>query len=179
MSNRFIMTAFGVDRVGIVADVTRLLYENDCNLEDTTMNLLADEFTLSMLFSSADDNVEENLSRECRRLEMEKGVSAFIRPLADRNGETLPKTSKCNLHIEGVDQAGIVYKTSEFLTNHKLSILNLNSTAKPSPQSGAPIYNMDIEVQIPDGLSVNQLEEDLVAVADDLQLDIQLCTQKQ
>ena len=40
MSNRFIMTAFGKDRVGIVADVTRLLYENDCNLEDTTINML-------------------------------------------------------------------------------------------------------------------------------------------
>ncbi len=50
MSNRYIMTAFGKDRAGIVADVTRLLFENECNLEDTTMSMLADEFTLSLLF---------------------------------------------------------------------------------------------------------------------------------
>ena len=54
MENRFIMTAFGQDRPGIVADVTRLLFENGCNLEDTTMTQLADEFTLILLFTSQD-----------------------------------------------------------------------------------------------------------------------------
>lgn len=174
MSNRFIMTAFGVDRVGIVADVTRLLYENNCNLEDTTMNLLADEFTLSMLFSSSDKDIENTLSRECRRLEMEKGISAFVRELASRKDACAPKCNTCTLHIEGLDQAGIVYKTSEFLTSNSLNILNLNSTSKPSPQSGAPMYNMDIQVQVPDSLSIDQLEEELVQVADDLQVDISM-----
>ena len=37
MDNRFIMTAFGKDRPGITADVTKLLYENGCNLEETTI----------------------------------------------------------------------------------------------------------------------------------------------
>lgn len=36
------MTAFGKDRPGIVADVSQVLYENGCNLEDSTMTLLAD-----------------------------------------------------------------------------------------------------------------------------------------
>jgi len=34
------MTAFGKDRAGFVADVPRLLYEHDYNLDDTLMNLL-------------------------------------------------------------------------------------------------------------------------------------------
>jgi formyltetrahydrofolate hydrolase len=46
MQQRFIMTAFGHDRPGIVADVTQILYENGCNLEDTSMTLLAGQFTL-------------------------------------------------------------------------------------------------------------------------------------
>ena len=40
MANRFIMTAFGKDRPGIVDDVTKILYENVCNLEDNTICLL-------------------------------------------------------------------------------------------------------------------------------------------
>lgn len=173
MSNRFVMTAFGKDRVGFVADVTRLLYENDCNLEDTSMNLLEDEFTLSLLFSCTDEGVEERLSRECRRLEMEKGISAFIRSLAPF--EAGPRNEKtCTLHIEGLDQSGIVYKTSQFLASRQLNILHLNSTAKPSPQSGAPMYTMDIQIQIPEGFSLNQLEDDLGKVADELQVDISL-----
>ena len=80
MAKRFIMTAFGKDRPGIVADVTRILYENGCNLEDNSMTLLVDEFTLVLLFSSPRADIEEVLQLECRRLEGDKGISAFMTP---------------------------------------------------------------------------------------------------
>lgn len=172
MNNRYIMTAFGKDRVGIVADVTRLLYENDCNLEDTNMNMLADEFTLSLLFSSHQDNIEEQLSQECRRLEREKGISAFVRQLSARQKKVNKGYKTCTLHIESLDQAGIVYKTSQFLADNKLNILQLNSTAKASPESGATIYSMGIHIQVPEELSLDQVEDDLIAMADELQVDI-------
>lgn len=173
MNYRFVMTAFGKDRVGFVADVTRLLYENDCNLEDTSMNLLMDEFTISLLFSSNSESVQDQLTRECRRLEMEKGISAFIRQLPGM--EPLQKKGKtCTLHIEGLDQSGIVFKTSQFLAERHVNILHLNSISKPSPQSGAPMYNMDIQIEVPEGMSLPALEDDLGRVADELQVDISL-----
>ncbi|MFV0439049.1 MAG: glycine cleavage system protein R [Desulfopila sp.] len=177
MSVRFVMTAFGKDRPGIVADVTRLLYEHDCNLEDTSMNLLVDEFTLSLLFSSQNEGVQDLLLRDCRRLEVEKGISAFIRQLPERE-QGRGNGRKCILHIEGLDQSGIVYKTSRFLAERQLNILHLNSTNKPSPQSGAPMYQMDIQVQVPESLSLQDLEDELGQVADDLQVDINVvsCT---
>ena len=174
MSQRHIMTAFGKDRTGIVADVTRLLYENDCNLEDTTMSMLADEFTLSLLFSSPQDNIEELLSRECRRLELDKGISAFVRPLQPQQNRKPQSYKTCTLHIEGLDQAGIVYKTSQFLADRKLNIVQLDSTAEASPQSGATIYSMTIHVQVPEDLPFDQLEDELSAVADELHVDITL-----
>ena len=172
MNNRFIMTAFGKDRVGIVADVTRLLYENDCNLEDTTMTILADAFTLNLLFSSKQSNIEEQLSRECRRLEHEKGISAFVRllPALERRVQKGYKT--CTLHIECLDQSGIVYKTSQFLADNNLNILRLSSTSKASPESGAPIYTMEIHVQVPEEISLDQVEEDLSTIEDEMPVDI-------
>lgn len=174
MNNRYIMTAFGKDRVGIVADVTRLLYENNCNLEDTTMSMLADEFTLSLLFSSQQPGIEEQLAKECRRLELDKEISAFVRPLQAQQ-QTVKKGYKtCTIHVEGLDQAGIVYKTSQFLANHRLNIVQLNSTATASPQSGATNYCMDIKIQVPEELSLDQVEEDLTTVADQLHVDVLL-----
>lgn len=177
MSYRFVMTAFGKDRAGFVADVTRLLYDHDCNLEDTTMNLLVDEFTLSLLFSSKQAGVLDQLSRDCRRLEMEKGISAFVRQLPGLDPRKI-SGRKCTLHIEGPDQSGIVYKTSRFLSERQMNILHLNSTSKPAPESGAPMYHMDIEVQLPEEVSLHELEEQLGPVADDLQVDISItgCT---
>ncbi len=172
MSTRFIMTAFGKDRVGIVADVTRLLYENDCNLEDTTMNMLSDEFTLSLLFSCQLDDIEERLAQECRRLELEKGVSAFVRMLPEQQEKISKSYKTCTLHIECVDQAGIVYKTSQFPANNKLNIIHLNSITMASPESGANIYSMEIHIQIPDEIALDQVEEDLNVMADEMQVDI-------
>jgi len=169
---RYIMTAFGKDRTGIVADVTRLLYENDCNLEDTTMSMLADEFTLSLLFSSQQPDIEDILVRECRRLELDKGISAFIRQIKDTTRQNHSSYKTCTLHIEGLDQAGIVYKTSQFLAEHRLSIIQLESTANASPQSGATFYSMTIDIQVPEDLPFDQLEENLSAVADELHVDI-------
>ena len=174
MKQRFIMTAFGKDRPGIVADVTRLLYENGCNLEDNSMTLLADEFTLILLFTASAGEVEEQLIRECRRLEREKGISAFMRPLEGRKGTPPADFTAATLHVEGLDQAGIVYKVSQFLADRGINIVDLKSAVQASPESGAAIYRMDIAVQIPAGTSLTTVETDLVAVAEELHVEISL-----
>ena len=174
MGNRYIMTAFGKDRTGIVADVTRLLYDSDCNLEDTSMSMLADEFTLSLLFSCSNPQIEDQLGKECRRLELDKGISAFVRPLKEHSAKSSKGYKTCTLHIEGLDQAGIVYKTSQFLAERELNIIHLDSSAEASPQSGATIYSMDIKVQVPENLPFDQVEEELNQLADELHVDVSL-----
>jgi len=174
MSQRFIMTAFGKDRPGIAADVSEIMYENGCNLEDTSMTLLAGEFTLILLFTAASAEVAGPLSKACRRLEQEKGISAFLRPLEpqktvkpDNDGFTVR-----TLHVEGLDQAGIVYKVSRFLADNRINIADLKSTVKASPESGTAMYVMDIRVQIPEGTDMAPLEKGLSDVADALNVDI-------
>ena len=174
MATRYIMTAFGNDRPGIVADVTRLLFENGCNLEDNSMTLLADEFALILLFSCAEAGVEERLLQECRRLERDKGISAFIRPLKERQDVATAGAVSCVLHVEGLDQAGIVYKISQYLADNRVNIIDLNSRVKESPESGTALYLMDIDVRVPGELSPDQLEEGLATVADQLHVDISL-----
>lgn len=174
MDNRYIMTAFGQDRPGIVADVTKLLFENGCNLEETTMTLLADEFTLILLFTCQNREVEELLQRECRRLERDRAISAFLRPLQKRQAAKRGDLASCTLHVEGEDQAGIVYKVSQFLAEHGLNICNLQSTVKASPDSGSAIYVMDIHIQVPEGVLMEQVEAGLSAVADELHVDISI-----
>lgn len=174
MKQRFIMTAFGKDRPGIVADVTQILYENGCNLEDTSMTLLAGEFTLILLFETDSPNVEGSLSKACRRLEQEKGISAFFRPVEPRKASKTSGFSTRMIHVEGLDQAGIVYKVSQFLADHQINIVDLKSTVKDSPESGTAIYVMDIRVQIPQGTAMESVEQSMTDVADELNVDIVL-----
>lgn len=176
MQSRYIMTAFGKDRPGIVADVTRVLYKNGCNLEDTTMSMLSDEFAINLLFSSNDNNIEATLSEECRNLEQQKNISAFVRPLKERRQESPPDFATYTLHVEGMDQAGIVYKISQFLSERSLNIVDLKSTVKVTPESGTALYLMDIHIQIPDSSSRQETEKGLDIVAEELNVEITVST---
>ncbi|GAB6905737.1 putative ACT domain protein [Desulfosarcina cetonica] len=172
MGMRFIMTAFGQDRPGIAADVTEILYDNDCNLEDTSMTLLAGEFTLILLFSAASTDVSERLSKACRRLEMEKGISAFFRPVELVRASRANGFSTHTIHVEGLDHGGIVYKISRFLADSGINIADLKSSVRAMPESGGALYRMDIQVQIPDTVAMDAVKQGLSAVADDLNVDI-------
>lgn len=172
MTGRFIMTAFGKDRPGIVADVTRLLYENGCNLEENSMTLLADEFTLILLFSTPDAGIEERLLAECRRLEKDRGISAFVRPLGERRDLPASGVQVFVIEVEGLDQAGIVYRISQHLADRGLNVLDLKSTVKSSPESGTALYQMQIHIQAQAGISAADVEAGLSSVADELHVDI-------
>jgi glycine cleavage system transcriptional repressor len=172
MQNRYIMTAFGKDRPGIVADVTSVLYETGCNLEDTTMSMLSDEFTINLLFSSSDEKIEAKLLDRCAEMEKTKSISAFIRPLKERSTVGQPIAAIATIHVEGLDQAGIVYKISQYLADNSLNIIDLKSIVKTTPESGTSLYLMDIHIHLTGETTPESIEEGLDDVAEELNVEI-------
>jgi glycine cleavage system transcriptional repressor len=172
MEKRFIMTAFGKDRPGIVADVTEVIFQTGCNLENTAMTRLADEFALILMFTGEEYDLEQKLHMNCRRLEREKDISAFIRVLP-KPAPQLPATGTLRkVHVEGMDQAGIVYKISRYFADQQVNIEGLTSSVRPLPESGADIYTMEIIVQVPDTIAIEAIEQGLDRIANDLNVDI-------
>jgi glycine cleavage system transcriptional repressor len=175
MEQLFILTAFGKDRPGIVADVSQVIYEAGCNLEDSTMMRLADEFALILLLSGQDEGLEARLSNECRRLEIEKGLSAFLRPVTpSTEAVSAVAATHRTLRVEGIDQAGIVYKVSRFLAANKINITHLDSRRTFSPESGTAFYKVKIEVDIPDQVPMETVRKGFARLEEELNVDITL-----
>lgn len=179
MRKRFIMTAFGKDRPGFIADISQLIYENRCNLEDSTMTNLSDEFAMIFLFDGTEDDsmgepLEKRLLRECRRLEKEKGISAFVREISPEITKPKENAKNKTLHVEGLDQAGIVYKISRYLADRDVNISNFDSRMSHSPQTGASMYTIDIQIEVPEGFPAAELDEDLNSIGNELNVDITL-----
>lgn len=177
MSKKFLLTAFSKDRPGIVADLSQVIYENGCNLEESSMTYLAGEFAILLLLSTSgvnDGDAQEKLSTECRRLEREKGITAFIRPVTEEVPKKKTDFITKTIHVEGLDQAGIVYKVSKFLADNNINISTLKTETKLSPQSGAAMYVMEIVVEIPAQLSLQTVEDGLNRIGDQLNVDVSL-----
>ena len=174
MNQKFIMTAFGKDRPGIVADVSGIIYENGCNLEDSSMGILGDEFTLMLLLTGQGENLENNLYRDIRRLEKEKGISVFIRALDYQVAEIKENGLIRTIRVEGFDQGGIVHTISKFLSQNSVNIETLSTRTRLTPESGTPLYTMKINASFPDGVSVDVIEEGLDRIGNELNVDIEL-----
>ena len=175
MGKRFIVSAFGKDRPGIVADITGMLYECSCNLEDTRMTILADEFSSLLLVSGPEKlDLEDQISNACRRLEREKGISAYLRPVGEQEAKSEQPFSTRTLKVEGLDQTGIVFKVSKYLAEQEVNIADLNSFISSAPESGTAIYAMDMQIRVPEGTSMDALSEGLDKIAADLNVDITL-----
>ncbi|MEH0020426.1 MAG: ACT domain-containing protein [Desulfobacter sp.] len=174
MEQKYIMTAFGKDRPGIVAEISEMIFENHCNLEDSNMGRLADEFTLILLLAGQGPELQEKLTRDCRRLERERGLSVFIRPLEYNHQPNGNGSNLKTISVEGVDQGGIVYKVSQLLGRMEINVETLNSKKKYSPGSGTALYAMEIKASVPGNVSAEALAGQLDELGEELNVDITL-----
>jgi len=174
MRSWYALSAIGRDRPGIVADLAELIYECDCNLEDSSMTILGSEFAVLLLLSAAGADAEQRLSAGCKRLEWERRLTVFFRPL---EGQPVPYAAQARarryaLQATGVDRAGIVAKIARCLADHGVGIAEMTSNSRPEPESGTPIYTMRMQLDVPQNTDAGALGRRLQAIGEDLQVDV-------
>jgi glycine cleavage system transcriptional repressor len=176
MRRWFALSAIGRDRPGIVADLAELIYECDCNLEDSSMTILGTEFAVLLLLSGEGDDVERRLGTGCKRLEWEKRLTVFFRPLEGEPGHaaTVPPTAHMECLVSGADKAGIVARVARTLADHGVNVTALHTQSRPEPETGTPLFTMRIRMAVPREVDRRALRERLEQVAIDLRVDLTL-----
>lgn len=146
MSNWFMVTLVGKDRPGIVAHVTSALYEEGCNLGETSMLRLGGNFTIMMMvnYSNSKKHLEDLLLTVAQSLDLHLHVDAIEGGL---HQHVLPDM---RITVSGADRAGIVAKVTTALAEVGFNILDLESDVAGSEDS--PIYIMHIEGRSDEGL---------------------------
>jgi len=166
----------GKDRPGIVADVSEVIYECGGNIEDSSMSLLRNHFALLLLFSTERVEVNQKLSFALKRLGGEKNLTVFYSPITFE--EAYPKikeeTDRFKITTSGVDHAGIVFKVCRLLADRKVNIIDMETHRVLSAESGTPLFEMDMEVEVPKSVSEPGLREDLHRLANELMIDLVL-----
>ena len=174
MKHWYALSAIGRDRPGIVADLAELIYDCDCNLEDSSMTILGSEFAVLLLLSSTSAEAERLLASGCKRLEWEKRLTVFFRPL---DAEPVAYAARAHarrysLQATGVDRAGIVAKLARCLADHDVNIAEMSTQSRPEPESGTPIYTVRVRIDVSGPVDAGALARRLHAIADELQIDL-------
>ena len=172
MTKRWIVTALGKDRPGIVAGVTKILYQLGCNLEDSAMTRLEGEFAIMLIFSSS-RVTEERLRKAFGPLESRLRLAVHLKPLTASETSVPRKRGKTYLiSVYGADRPGIVFQVSDALAHAGVNINDVHTHR--SAHGGPSLYPLLLEVEIPAKRSVLALEAQLKRTASRLGVEVSL-----
>lgn len=174
MRKKFIMSVLGQDRPGIVADVTQALFELGCNLEDSSMTRLWDEFALIVLFSCPGQEPESRLRQTCSKLEQEKGLWTFFRPLESKDPKIPQDKQSKHVYISCLEQCGVLYQVSNYLYKQGINIVRLESSRDFSSSSGHMLYNIDLEIELNASFPNQNLAREMLLLQQELGAEIRL-----
>ena len=166
----FLLTAFGKDRAGIVAGVSKVLLNLGANIEDASMTRLGGEFSM-MLVTTLPSAAK--LEKSFRALETKLGLQIAVKAIpasaARRPKEEPPKYL---ISVYGTDRPGIVHHVARTLAQRQVSITDLQTKVIGSPSK--PVYVMLLEIQVPASLDLDALRGELDHLRRDLKVEISL-----
>ena len=172
MANRFVITAVGDDRPGIVAAVTGALQPVGANLEDTAMTLLEGQFAMVLVITLPGgdlDAVRGALAPVSTELDLMTDVRALGPATVEAAG------TACTLTVYGADRPGIVHRVATTLAARGVNVVDL-ATRVLGRDGATPVYAMLLDLRLPEGVDDATVRADLDRVAADLGVDCTLRT---
>ena len=172
MTARIVLTSIGADRPGLVDEVARFILERGGNLEDSRMVNLHGQFAMVMLVAG-DQSVAERLEADLEQLERAAGIRAELTAAA-AVARPAATAIPYRLITTAMDHPGLVQSVAHTLRQLGVNIESADTTLKPAPMTGAPLFAMELVVSVPVSTKVSELRERLADVCDDLNIDWQL-----
>jgi glycine cleavage system transcriptional repressor len=157
------VTAIGNDRPGIVAAVTKVLYEHGCNLEDATSTILRGHFAITLVVRSGERGAA-GLEADLAPIAEDLGLVVTVRPVEEADTGVVEPTHVVSVY--GGDRPGIVYRVSEALAGTGANVTALSSRVIGGDR---PVYALLMEVAT---RAEDEMTAALEALREELDVDV-------
>ncbi|MGH2773957.1 MAG: glycine cleavage system protein R [Actinomycetota bacterium] len=162
------VTAVGNDRTGIVAAVTRVLFEEGCNLEDATSTILSGHFSMMLVVTLPEGATSQQVEKRLAAVASDFDLVITVRDVYEAHLEAVEATHVISVY--GGDRPGIVYRVAEHLSAAGVNITDLSSRVIGSEASR--VYALMLEVAAGPEVTSAILEDDLAELKQELGVDI-------
>ncbi|MFA5072617.1 MAG: ACT domain-containing protein [Nitrospirota bacterium] len=167
---KIVVFVLGPDQPGIIAAVSKALFEQNCNLEDVSQTILQSAFVAIIIASMQDSQTEKEVLAALEQKTKPLGLFVHLRPMHAHIVHEQPASESFVITTIGPDRAGLVAGITEILAQYKVNITNLKAVFRGDPD---PLHNiMYYEVDIPSSQDHRILRDALFERAHQLGLDI-------
>jgi glycine cleavage system transcriptional repressor len=168
----FSLSVVGRDRPGIVAEVTRVLFEIGCNIEDSTCTILSGQFAMILVVAHQKFSSVAEIDPSFEPVRKAMGLTVSLHKLKDEevHREKGFAGRPHILSVYGADRPGIVYSVARELARYKVNITDLNTQVVGAKDR--PVYVMVLEVDIPETVDMKDLEREFDKIRKELSVSI-------
>ena len=169
---QLIVTAVGPDRPGLVAELTRHVYDAGASLADSRMVNLRGHFALlALIVGSA-----ETLASLRTKLENEGAALGLRLKMyeAAAAGDRAPGSIPYRLKVYSNDQLGIAARVTGLLRQHSVNVEELETRIESAPFAGTPLFVLEGVVTLPQGTSARKMRDELASLGEQIGCDIDL-----
>jgi len=168
MSQLIVISAVGTDRTGVVQDLTKVILSCGGNIEESRMTTLGSEFAMLLLVSGnwhTLNRLEQGLEKLCKGDQLNVSIrKTDVRPPEDNR---MPYA----VDVVALDQQGIVYNLADFFSSRDIEIADVATRSYAAAHTGAPMFAVQMAVNVPSSIQIAQLREEFLEVCDRLNLD--------
>jgi glycine cleavage system transcriptional repressor len=162
----------GPDRPGIIAAVSKTLFEQGCNLEDVSQTILQSEFMAIFIAFMSDNKKEDSILTAIRAAIKPMGLFAHLDAIAKPGAGQQSQAEPFIITTIGPDRPGLVAGVTEVLASRGINITNLKAVART--EHNLQNFVMIYEVDIPSTIDFPAFRIALNNRAQELGLDVNL-----
>ena len=171
---KVIVSVVGEDRPGIVAAISKVLFDLACNIENVSQTILQTVFGGIFIVAASEQVTDDLLTDTLTRALTGFDVNVSVKRCGAGISRQHPRRDDAPFVITtvGPDRLGLVAGITAVTAQHGVNITNLHAVFKGG---GDPLRNMMIyEVTIPQSVVLKDLRRDLEAAARRLSLKISI-----
>ena len=170
---KFIISVIGKDRPGIIASITRVLFDQDLNIEDVSQTILQNQFSGIFIASGPDTTSYKELKKHLKNSSSDLDLHYYVRDMGSNGIEWT--TCACDPFVittRGPDRKGLVAQITAILASFNVNVTQLQAVFRGGAEPGKNV--MIYEVDIPNDVDLGKLRTSLNEKAKVLKLEINL-----
>jgi glycine cleavage system transcriptional repressor len=171
--HKMIISVLGEDRPGIIAAVTRVIFERDFNIEDISQTILQNQFSGIFIATGPQSVSADDLHRALDEATAGFNLHFHVRQLD--SVDITWTTCACEPFIittRGPDRKGLVAGVTALLATHNVNVTQLRAVFRGGEDPGRNV--MIYEVDIPLDVDLQALRQDLRNQGDKLNLQLSI-----
>ncbi len=170
----FSLSVVGKDRPGIVAEVSRVLYELGCNIEDSSCTILCGQFAMILVIVHGEYSHVPEIDPAFDPLREGMGLTISLHELGD-DEVSREKGFAGRPHVisvYGADRPGIVHAVARELAAFRVNVTDMTTQVVGS--GTRPVYVMILEADIPDSVDLAELDRVFERIRKELSVSISM-----